>query len=55
MKWITAIIGAVVGYFVVTYPACTWLWPNSNMCGILGYPAAAVGAVFGVWLSRKRS
>jgi hypothetical protein len=54
MKWIVGIIGAIIGliagYYVVVYPSCTWLWPNSNLCGILGVPAALGGAIFGCWL-----
>jgi hypothetical protein len=53
MKWIAGIIGAIIGliagYYVVVYPSCTWFWPNSNLCGILGVPAALVGAIFGFW------
>jgi uncharacterized membrane protein YeaQ/YmgE (transglycosylase-associated protein family) len=55
MKWIAALIGAIVGYYVVAYPSCTWLWPNSNMCGIFGPIDAVIGAVLAFWLtSRKR-
>lgn len=54
MKWIEGIIGALVGliagYYVIAYLSCTWFWPNSNLCGILGVPAAFVGAIFGFWL-----
>jgi hypothetical protein len=55
MRWIAALLGAVVGYFVVVYPSCTWFWPQSNLCGILFPVGSVVGAGFGFWFfSRGR-
>ena len=54
VRWIGGIIGAIIGltggYYVVAYSSCTWFWPGSNLCGILGVPAAFAGAIFGGWL-----
>jgi hypothetical protein len=56
MKWVALLIGAVAGYFAVAYPSCTWLWPQSNLCGIFSPIGAVVGAGLGFWLAiRKRS
>ena len=55
MRWVAALVGAVVGYFVVVYPSCTWFWPQSNLCGIFLPVGSLAGAGFGFWLfSRGR-
>ena len=59
VKWIAGALGAVVGlitgYYAVAYASCTWLWPDSNLCGITGVPAAVLGATYGAWLSFRLS
>ena len=51
--------GLVVGYFAGAYVACTWFYPTSNLCGIVGVfytgPAGLViGAIAGWWFTRSR-
>jgi hypothetical protein len=49
MKWIVAVGAAfaslVWGYYTVAYAACTWFWPDSNLCGLIAVPSAIVAAV----------
>jgi ABC-type xylose transport system permease subunit len=53
MKWIAGVVGSIIGlmagYYVIAYSSCTWFWPNSNLCGLPGVPAAFVGAIVGYW------
>ena len=57
MKWAGAVLGAIIGlvatYYAVAYAACTWFWPNSNLCGLIAVPAAFAGAVGGFMLVFK--
>lgn len=48
--------GGALFYFVAAVASCTWLWPESNLCGIGAVFFAAplgmiVGATAGRWLS----
>jgi hypothetical protein len=54
MRWVTALVGAVVGYFVVVYPSCTWFWPQSNLCGISFPVGILAGGLLGYWLVARR-
>jgi hypothetical protein len=52
-----AIVGLGVGYTVGAFVACYWLWPESNLCGLVGVfvgaPAGLIaGMVVGWLLSR---
>ena len=53
MKWVMALAGAIVGYFCVVIPSCKWLWPESNLCGILFPFGMAAGAAAGYWLGAR--
>ena len=49
------LIGGVVGYFIGTFVSCYWLYPTSNLCGLVGVfvtgPVGLVGgAVVGLFL-----
>jgi hypothetical protein len=54
MRWVAALVGTVVGYFVVVYPSCTWFWPQSNLCGILFPFGCGAGGFLGFWLFSRR-
>jgi len=48
MRWIAGLFAAVVAliatYYAVAYAACTWFWPQSNLCGLVAVPSAFVAA-----------
>ncbi len=50
MKWLSAILGLIIGYYAIAIPSCDWLWPNSNLCGIYSPIGALIGAGLGYWL-----
>lgn len=58
MKHLAAVvgglIGGVVGYFIGAYVSCDWLYPSSNLCGIVGVfvtgPLGLVGGAVAGWL-----
>ena len=44
-----ALLGLVVGYFGGAHLDCDWLFPTSNLCGIVGvFLGAPVGLFAGV-------
>ena len=44
-----ALLGLVVGYFGGAHLGCDWLYPTSNLCGIVGvFVGAPVGLLAGV-------
>jgi hypothetical protein len=50
--------GLAAGYFAGAYVSCTWLYPTSNLCGLVGvfYTAPAglvIGAGIGWAMSRR--
>jgi hypothetical protein len=55
---VAAFIGMVAGYFVGAFVACYWLWPESNLCGLVGVfvtaPLGLVGGGVGGWLLFRR-
>jgi hypothetical protein len=42
-----AVLGVAVGWYGGAFVACDWLWPGSNMCGIVALGTVPVGAVAG--------
>lgn len=58
MKWTVAILAAPLAfiriYRAVAYISCIWLWPESNLCGILAPPSALIAAVLVFWLIASR-
>jgi hypothetical protein len=54
-----ALLGVVAGYMIGVFVACSWLYPGSNLCGIVGVfitgPLGLVGGAVAGWLlSRPR-
>ncbi len=49
MRWIAAVFAAafalIATYYMVAYAACTWFWPQSNLCGLIAVPSAFVAAL----------
>jgi ABC-type phosphate transport system auxiliary subunit len=49
MRWIAAVVAAVVAligtYYVVAYAACTWFWPQGNLCGLIAVPSGFIAAL----------
>jgi hypothetical protein len=44
-----ALLGLVVGYFGGAHLGCDWLYPTSNLCGVVGvFLGAPVGLLAGV-------
>jgi hypothetical protein len=42
-------LGGVVGYLAGIYLACDFLWPESNLCGLVGvFVTAPLGIVIGI-------
>ncbi len=50
MRWIVAVFAAIIGfvgtYFGVANVSCIWIWPESNLCGLIAVPSAFVVAAF---------
>ena len=44
---VAGLVGAVAGYWIVAYAACTWFWPSSNLCGL---PGCFIGLPLGGWV-----
>jgi hypothetical protein len=43
------LIGGVLGYFIGTFISCYWLYPTSNLCGIIGvFVTGPIGLTAGV-------
>jgi hypothetical protein len=52
--------GAVICYFVSAFVMCTWIWPESNLCGlpamlIAGPIGFVAGGVIATWLTGRPS
>jgi len=49
MRWIAAAFAAaaalVATYYAVAYAACSWFWPQSNLCGLIAVPSAFIAAL----------
>lgn len=46
---IGALFGLVVGYFSGVHLGCDWLYPTSNLCGVVGvFLGAPIGLLAGV-------
>jgi hypothetical protein len=55
-----ALAGGVIGYWVGAYVMCTWIWPESNLCGlpavfIAGPIGLVVGGVIAAWQTARPS
>ena len=53
-----AVAGCVFCYWVGAYVMCTWIWPESNLCGLPAvFIAAPIGLVLGgviaTWLTAR--
>ena len=42
---LTAPIVLIATYYAVAYAACTWFWPQSNLCGLIAVPSSLVAAL----------
>jgi len=55
---IGAAAGLVAGYFAGAFVSCTWLYPTSNLCGIVGvFYTAPAGLITGAgigWILARR-
>jgi hypothetical protein len=58
--WVTALglAGAFLGYLAGVYLACGLLWPESNLCGLVGVFVAGplgllAGIVAGIYVARR--
>jgi hypothetical protein len=53
-----AFIGLIAGNLIGVFVACKLLWPESNLCGILGFVTGPVGfiagGIYGWYLTRPK-
>src|SRR5688572_1990305 len=50
-----ALLGAIVGYYAGAYPACMWLWPEMNLCGLTGvFITGPIGMIVGAVIGWRR-
>ncbi len=54
----SAFLGGVAGYLLGAYLACYWIWPESNLCGLVGAfgtgPVGLIAGGLGGWASSRR-
>jgi hypothetical protein len=48
---IAGLLGLIAGYTAIAYPSCTWLWPQSDLCGVWSPLGALAGAILAVCLT----
>jgi len=53
------LLGVVAGWYAGVFVGCNWLWPASDMCGIVVLGTVPVGVAAGaiggwVWRRRRR-